>query len=129
MISPNKSPLQHRQMTPLLSTNEMLPWATKCASLFKVVPATRKSAFFAASPFYQPRAASPPTPTLVVAASVGEIVRKTVERLLPINQCPNGATRKHAAATPALPCISITSCPSLMPDNTTAGKNNAKASL
>jgi hypothetical protein len=52
--SPSKMPLQYPQMTPSPSTNDMLPWDTKRTSLLKVVPATRNSAFFAASPFYRP---------------------------------------------------------------------------
>jgi hypothetical protein len=54
----------------------------------KVVPATRKSAFFAASLFYRPRDASPPTPTLIVTASVSEIVRETVASLLHVQPAP-----------------------------------------
>jgi hypothetical protein len=127
--SANKRPLQHCQPTPSLTTSNTSLWATKRASLLKVVPATRKSAFFAASPFCWLGAASPPTPSLIDTASVGEIVRETMASLLPSQPAPKRSARMYATTTSAPHCIATDSCPNQLPDSTTAGQKNMEAPL
>jgi hypothetical protein len=94
-----------------------------------VVPATRKSAFFATSSFRQLRATTPLNLSLIDVAKVGEIVSKIMASQLPIQPVLKLSVRKYAATTPALPSIATISCSSRLPDSTTAGKKNVEAPL
>jgi hypothetical protein len=91
-----------------------------------VVPATKKSAFFATSSFRQLRATTLLNLSLI---DVGKIISKIVASQLPIQPALKLSVRKYAATTPALPSIATVSCSSRLLDSTTAGKKNVEAPL